>query len=658
MAGRQLNNKNNNNTSMILKCYKPYMCSNRALRSLTPFLIYDYYKFRPAAFHFYSFFLVSFLAFFLFFSAVCTAGGLLEYSSYSLEEPQFYTIQAGSYAGEQEGLRHYQKLADTLPESLRSYLRVEKVGRYYTVRVGKFEDRDAAEEFYAQTEQYLPKSIVLQAYIKDERIFLIYQTVSQTGLAVENEEAVSIAEQESPVPLELSPEETGMQAESTMEANAPVVELIPDASVAAQEDPGLRSIVKVETVVTDDVQHDKEMIGQMDAVEEDVAVVADPGEISAEDGDGVTEGVEAPLTVGQQAPEAGDDEPAEVQEEVLEEQETKDTSLDQERQYEDLGQPTGINPVRVVAIIEKDIFGNDLRYPHTVHYDPVMDEIYVLGGSGKHPSTTIMIYGPDYFPVAALGKGRGVGLARGVALDADGNLYVTIQPVKRDIQPEKSDMQPEKSNIEPCLKVLNPAFFLVDEVICNDIEEVPDNFWPKVVAVSEQHIYLTGEFVKGVLVFDRNYKFIRWLVPMGKSGKREQIGDDLAHPKAQRVNDVVVDRNGRIYILCPDLGRIFVLDAEWNFLFAFGVKGGASGKLSQPRSIAVDVDRQVVYVVDYMRHTIVVYNYQDGKLLFEFGGLGDSPGWFQYPNHVAVDRNGHVLVADFFGHKVQVLLVP
>ena len=124
------------------------------------------------------------------------------------------------------------------------------------------------------------------------------------------------------------------------------------------------------------------------------------------------------------------------------------------------------------------------------------------------------------------------------------------------------------------------------------------------------------------------------------------------------VNDVVVDSNGRVYLLCPDKGRVFVLDSKWDLLFVFGEKGGASGKLSRPNSLTVDETREVIYVVDYMRHSILLYDYAAGDYLFEIGGLGMSPGWFRNPTHVAVDGFGNLIVADYFNHRVQILLVP
>jgi len=306
------------------------------------------------------------------------------------------------------------------------------------------------------------------------------------------------------------------------------------------------------------------------------------------------------------------------------------------------GQPTGVDPVEVVAILDKDINGNNLGGCSIVDYDPVADEIYVISSS-SNPSSTVTIFGSDYFPVASLGKGRGISSPTGLDLDEEGNIYFIMNACRND---------------KPCMKVLNPAFFPVAEVYFSGIDGVPDSFTPSSIAVSNDYIYLTGRVVGGVLVLDRDYNFKRWLVPVYKKGRQQKVGDDISIPGALDVNDVVVDKNGRIYIVSLSAGRIFVLDREWNLLFAFGEKGGASGKLSQPRSLAVDVGRQVIYVVDYMRHSVNLYDYADGKYLFEIGGLGFSPGWFRYPTHVAVDGRGNLVVADLFNHRVQVLYVP
>ena len=82
----------------------------------------------------------------------------------------------------------------------------------------------------------------------------------------------------------------------------------------------------------------------------------------------------------------------------------------------------------------------------------------------------------------------------------------------------------------------------------------------------------------------------------------------------------MIDSRGRIYLLSAETGKIYVHGPDEALLFSFGTAGGSPGQLSQPRSLAIDEQRELIYVVDYMRHTILVYNL-DGEFLFELGGL-------------------------------------
>lgn len=121
-----------------------------------------------------------------------------------------------------------------------------------------------------------------------------------------------------------------------------------------------------------------------------------------------------------------------------------------------------------------------------------------------------------------------------------------------------------------------------------------------------------------------------------------------------KINAVMIDSGGRIYLLSAETGRIYVHGPDEAFLFSFGTPGGSPGQLSQPRSMAIDENRQLIYVVDYMRHTVLAYNL-DGEFLFELGGRGVAPGWFNFPVSIAVNSNGQILVADLFNRRLQVL---
>jgi hypothetical protein len=80
-----------------------------------------------------------------------------------------YTIQTGSYVGEKDALKHFEYVAQRLSEIERSYLRVEKVGNYYTVRFGRFESYTNANNLKQAVTAKFPDAVIISAYIKENR---------------------------------------------------------------------------------------------------------------------------------------------------------------------------------------------------------------------------------------------------------------------------------------------------------------------------------------------------------------------------------------------------------------------------------------------------------------------------------------------------------
>lgn len=139
--------------------------------------------------------------------------------------------------------------------------------------------------------------------------------------------------------------------------------------------------------------------------------------------------------------------------------------------------------------------------------------------------------------------------------------------------------------------------------------------------------------------------------------KREDLSLGIVDGKGPvKLNAVMIDSRGRIYLLSAETGKIYVHGSDEALLFAFGTAGGSPGQLSQPRSLTIDENRELIYVVDYMRHTVLTYNL-DGEFLFEVGGRGVAPGWYNFPASIDVNSDGQLLVADFFNRRLQVLEV-
>jgi DNA-binding beta-propeller fold protein YncE len=287
-------------------------------------------------------------------------------------------------------------------------------------------------------------------------------------------------------------------------------------------------------------------------------------------------------------------------------------------------------PVRAMAEPDAIIYENSitvdeeeasLSMPSFVMVDDKMNEIYVVDGRSR-----IMIYSSDLFPLYIMNSEKGIESPNGLALDTEGDLYVA--------------QSSSNGNSRNRISVYRACLRKERDIYIDGFQGV-ENFLPYRLAVDRKgDIYVSSTRYAGVLVLSNRGKLIEILSP-DESGRKVTI------------TDVSLDEKGNIYLISEDEGRVYVYNRDREFVSKFGEKGGSSGKLSRPRSIAIDSLNGKIYVDDYMRHTITIYT-PDGSYFHEFGGLGWGPGWFQHPNAIAIDKQGRLFVADLFNHRVQI----
>ena len=92
-----------------------------------------------------------------------------------------FTVQAGSYTYKVNAENKYKSLIHDLNAADLDQLRIEKVGDYYTVRLGRFEQYGTAMKFLNAMNSRLSSSIVLEAYIKNERIVALHDNALLAG---------------------------------------------------------------------------------------------------------------------------------------------------------------------------------------------------------------------------------------------------------------------------------------------------------------------------------------------------------------------------------------------------------------------------------------------------------------------------------------------
>jgi len=348
----------------------------------------------------------------------------------------------------------------------------------------------------------------------------------------------------------------------------------------------------------------------------------------------------------------------------------------QENGRDSAGRPMTLN---VVSILTRDENGDALGHPVSIGYDRDADETYVVSGNGSK----VVVYGPNYFPSVSLGRGRGVDAARSVTIGRDGLIYICQG---------RTGEKPSR------ITVYNQAFFPVREWTFADMPDA-EGFIPTALVIGRDgNIYVAGVNSRGVLVLDPDGAFSHWLRPMDmifdqtavvaakKDGAQEKkLGvegppdpefqlDLMKLPPELRpqtsdqgdsdgiepalgpvqVNDIKGDSQGDLFLLSEETSKVYVYNPAEELLYSFGEKGGSTGKMSRPRGLAIDEKRKAVFVADYMRHTILIYD-MGGRYMYEFGGLGYSPGWFRYPTRLALNGEDQLFVADLFNSRVQVL---
>jgi DNA-binding beta-propeller fold protein YncE len=342
--------------------------------------------------------------------------------------------------------------------------------------------------------------------------------------------------------------------------------------------------------------------------------------------------------------------------------------------------------MRLVTILDQDDQGRPLRFPVNIATDNDQEEIYVInGGQGN-----IQIYGRDFFPHLVLGAGRGIDSPQCVFFDTEhGRVY---------IGQNRTTQKPSR------LTILNAAFLPEQEVTFSAMPEAAGFSITNGMVGKNGKLYLIGNQSRGVLVLDPHGNFSHWLKPVDKlfvepvkttdSSQERQAyltemqkgseepppapeasaaplglptellpkalgtlptdknkGQDL-HPVL--LHDIAIDSDGRIFLLSEETSKVYVYGPGENFLFSFGQKGGSTGKMSRPRGLCLDEKKKCIYIVDYMRHTVLTFN-MAGRYIFEFGGRGTGPLWFNFPTAIDVDRRGRLVIADLFNNRVQVL---
>jgi len=133
---------------------------------------------------------------------------IIPFHSFSAEKSEsIYTIQISSHRDVEVAQRQFKTIAQSLNESRLEHLRIEKIGEFYSLRLGKFNNNSNAKKFKVSVNSDLPSSIIMKAYFKEDRIIRIYRPQNS-----DNE----VKTQQKSVPENITKKETGEKNPSTV----------------------------------------------------------------------------------------------------------------------------------------------------------------------------------------------------------------------------------------------------------------------------------------------------------------------------------------------------------------------------------------------------------------------------------------------------------
>lgn len=150
-------------------------------------------------------------------------------------------------------------------------------------------------------------------------------------------------------------------------------------------------------------------------------------------------------------------------------------------------------------------------------------------------------------------------------------------------------------------------------------------------------------------VVDTGNKRIQKFDPQG--GFLGQWGGDGTGPgEFKEPAGIAIDEEGKIYVADTWNRRIQKFDRDFNLLAQWPVEGWVSESVVNKPYLAVDTASNL-YITDPEGFRVIVFDGQ-GQLLAFFGRYGTDNSSFNLPTGIAVDKEGNIYVSDSGNHRI------
>jgi DNA-binding beta-propeller fold protein YncE len=113
------------------------------------------------------------------------------------------------------------------------------------------------------------------------------------------------------------------------------------------------------------------------------------------------------------------------------------------------------------------------------------------------------------------------------------------------------------------------------------------------------------------------------------------------------VHSVKVSNDGLVYVADRPNRRVQVFDPDGKYATQMFVnRAGPSSNSVAGIAFSPDGGQRFMYLADYGNSRVVVVERKSLQVLYQFGNLGEKPGDFRGPHHLAVDSKGNIYTAE------------
>ena len=116
------------------------------------------------------------------------------------------------------------------------------------------------------------------------------------------------------------------------------------------------------------------------------------------------------------------------------------------------------------------------------------------------------------------------------------------------------------------------------------------------------------------------------------------------------LHGIALSRTGNVIVSATN-GYISIYTAAGEFVRQFGGKGKDQGQVSKPCGLAVNKEGHI-FVAEWGGHCVSVFT-EEGTFLYRFGHVGKAEGKFYYPTYILITPDDLVHVTDG-NHRIQV----